>query len=319
MPRTNPWDAIHKPSVGGQLTARRIDAAHHHDIYWALNEKGAYILLFKLKTLMTGVTSTPRLRGVDVEWINNPPQLMLILQNENEWEIFASLCEDLVAATRNITTCEQTVHVILHRLERWRRFLSRGTGNHLSIQQIIGLLGELTFIYDDLLPKFGPQAISFWNGPSGAPQDFAIGTTAFEVKARSTRSPSKILISSADQLWPMHPVFFLVVYPIGLSATEGRGVSLRAMVERVRAMLDQDSQIDIFEDKLVEVGYMDIPEYDDSKFEIGAPEFFQVREGFPRIELSAVPDGVTELGYAIHLDRCRPFAATVDWDAIRRG
>jgi hypothetical protein len=186
----------------------------------------------------------------------------------------------------------------------------------LTEQEIRGLFGELTFLHQELIPRFGANAVALWNGPEGSPQDFAIGSAVVEIKTRSGAGPTRIQISSPDQLWPLLPEMYLGVYYLALVTDPGQGKSLKTLVDLVRSEVDVAGFRETFESRLEAVGYLDLPDYSAEFFLAGPLESYEVRQGFPMIGPGSVPDGVDHVTYAIQLDRCQPFLKPIDWATI---
>ena len=110
----------------------------------------------------------------------------MLLKEDGNWEIFLSLCNDLIQATRQTDDTSSAVKAILRRLTRWQEFLKKSRINVLSEEEIKGLIGELIFIKNHLIPAFGnDQAIKYWQGPEGLPQDFNVNDSAIEVKCQN--------------------------------------------------------------------------------------------------------------------------------------
>src|SRR5258708_17450041 len=125
----------------------------------------------------------------------------MLLNDKGNWELFFSLCNDLVEATDHINDSAEAVQKIMIRLNRWHEFLKKRHPGLLSEEKILGLIGELLFIKNHLIPVFGPgQSIKFWQGPEGLPQDFNVNESAIEVKCQSASRSDTVRISSADQL-----------------------------------------------------------------------------------------------------------------------
>ena len=67
-----------------------------------------------------------------------------------------------------------------------------------------------------------------------------------------------------------------------------------------------------FESKLAESGYSDEHDYSDRCWIIGGFQFFEIREGFPRIAGSELPSGVQDVGYKLEIKQCKEYQAEAD-------
>ena len=221
----NPWNNISLPSK--DIAARRIDHTHPLDLFWATDHLGRYLFIFEFCPESTPQKiSLPDLVGIQTIYIsanNNSvkDRFILLLNEQNNWEIFLSLCNDLVQATRHSENSPQAIISILNRLDHWREFLKNNRPGLLSEEKILGLIGELLFIRNYLIPIYGVgQSIKFWQGPEGFSQDFNVKGCVIEVKCQSAAVSPYVKISSADQLCPQLPELYLFVATLGKTPSE---------------------------------------------------------------------------------------------------
>lgn len=309
---SSPWTGIEGTAAAGELRARRADAAHPHDFFWALDSLGQKILMFQGESLVLDRV-LPSLKGVAVEL--SKERLLLRLLDASAEEIFKTLCCSLIERTRRVSSPQAALVTLLAHLEKWQHFLGRSNGGLLADNEVRGLFGELSFLKEDLLPRFGEASVQFWNGPFGNPQDFTIGTSAFEVKTTSVGAPPVIAISSAEQLWPVGGALHLVHYGIGETAEVGKGAqSLSALVSSIRSFLSDETR-EAFDDRLLKAGYTDRAEYERRYFAVSPARYFEVRGPFPRLMAEDIPAGVRNVRYGIELAACLPFERQPEWKA----
>lgn len=312
--RDDPWVGIADNAPEGQLHARRVDASHPHNFFWAIDSHGHRLLVYRSAELATD-RLLPSLRGISVEL--NADSLVLRLQQQNDLEIFTTLCLSLVERTRNTQLGTDALDSILVHLERWQRFLGKVPAGLLTDEEVRGLFCELKFLEVELVPRLGPKVVDCWHGPAGHPQDFAVGTTLFEIKSHLAGTGPVISISSAEQLWHVGGELFLVVYTIGASPQKTVGsTSLLDLVNHVRGLLQAQNELDSFDNRLAGMGYFDHPDYDRTFFSVTRPEFFRVEAGFPRIDRNSIPPGVCRLRYGIELSACIPFRSVPEWQGL---
>ena len=185
--------------------------------------------------------------------------------------------------------------------------LAKGRGQPLSPEKQVGLFGELHVIANLLIPTQGAEkTIAEWVGPSGAPQDFQSNACAMEIKTTRGNLPQTIKISSARQLQG-DTVARLFLVRIALDSQPSVGVSLTEMVTQIGSSLAGNSLFAMnFRDKLAEVGYHDehAKLYEEPKYQIRSVVFYDVRDGFPRIQEKDLPVGIGELSYEIETSAC---------------
>ncbi|BDU71551.1 PD-(D/E)XK motif protein [Mesoterricola silvestris] len=314
--KADPWFQISRPASPGQLKALRMHPDHPHEIFRTRDHSGAIGISIAFRDVVSFPAILPRLRGITIRNGNAPAQLLLTLHGEADSDLFNALSEDLARSCAEERDCQAALNAVLGRLDRWQKMLAHDRKGLLTEQEIRGLFGELTFLHEELIPRFGPSAVAFWNGPDGSPQDFAIGSSVVEIKTRAGSGPTRIQISSPEQLWPLLPKLFLGVYYLALVTIPGQGRSLRDLVDLIRTEVDVPGLRETYESRLEAVGYIDLPEYGADSFLPGPLDTYEVRQGFPMIAPGSVPDGVEHVTYAIQLDRCQPFLKAIDWAAI---
>lgn len=316
MPRENPWQGIGAAS-GSRIRARRVSEVLKHDFYWATNVDGQYTFLLQVESDPGEWGPVPELRGITVGYYRNARQVQLILNDRADWEMFLVLCNDLIQAADECVTPRDVMDSLMARLVRWQRLLSRGPRKILDDRAIRGLIGELLFLRDELVPRFGSRAVEFWQGPARLPQDFAVGGYLFEVKTHLVGDAPKIYISSPSQLWGGASPLFVVVIPLAHCGRHSPGmVTLTRLVDQLTKMMVGKPQLEVLESRLIESGYFPFPEYEDATYAASPPKWYEVRSGFPKIAENAIPPGVEDAKYAIRTIACEPFEAKPDWKVV---
>lgn len=300
----NPWKTL-PPGQAGTLSALRIPGLTSLDAFWARKPDGRLALLVALDQLDDIPVEVPILRGVEILVLPSERQLQFVLEPGGEWGMFHALCMDLLSASNEASEQAGALQLLVRRLLRWQRLLSKGGGKLLDERAVRGLIGELLFMRDRLIPQAGAAAVEFWQGPEGLPQDFVCAGRLIEVKTYAAGSNPSVRITSAEQLSSGDVPLFLHV--ICLVRQEG-ALCLPALVDEIRFLLSTHLQADAFEEKLLTMGYVDLPDYRSMTYAVTSVHDYQVRDDFPRLTVAHVPAGVTDVSYSIDLVSLRPFA-----------
>lgn len=317
----NPWEEIKVPSH--DLLYRRIDPEHPLKLLRARDTYSRFLFIYEFPFSDQIPDKFPVLNGIDIhlrvpeEGKSGPCMLLLVLKDKKEWQIFLSLCNDIVSSTRQLEQHAQATRVILRRLKRWQIFLQRSRSGLLPEKEIKGLIGELLFIKKHLVPSFGAgQAVQFWQGPEDSPQDFNVHNCAIEVKCQLGTSTPKVQISSANQLCSQLPEMFLYVITLGKMEPEAKDVvNLPILIKELREQLEIDSPSDLeqFNNMLYQTGYIDSEEYEQFSYIPVSEKMFEVVAGFPRICPEELPSGIERVTYNIKLADCESYIASPDW------
>lgn len=307
----DPWADIETMVSAGKLRARRADATHPYNFYWALDSQGQRILMFVGDSLVFD-DALPNLKGVAVEL--SKERLLLRLLDSRAEDIFRVLCCSLIERTRRASSSQSALVVLLAHLKFWQHFLGKTNAGLLTDNEIRGLFGELWFLKMELFPRFGQDCVQFWSGPFGHPQDFAIGTAAYEVKTTLVGAPPAISISSAEQMWASGSSLYLVHFGIGeVGSNRENSQCIATLVNELRSVLSLDMQ-DAFNDRLLALGYTDRIEYKYNKFEMTQARYFEVRGNFPRLLAENIPSGLKNIRYSIELAACQNFEISAPWE-----
>jgi len=317
----NPWEEIQIPSQ--DILYRVIDSEHPLRLLRARDIYGRFLFIYEFSSSDHIPDKFPELNGVDIH-LQGPEQspagnymLLLVLKKNKEWQIFLSLCNDLVSSTKALEKQTEATLIILRRLKRWQDFLKRARSGLLPEKEIKGLIGELLFIKRHLIPAFGSgTAIQFWQGPEDTPQDFNVHDCAIEVKCQLGTTTPVVRISSADQLCSQLTEMFLYVITLGKSdEITIVAVNLPSLINEIRNQLESDSPADLerFNDLLYQTGYIELEEYKRFNYIPASEKMFSVKDDFPRICSEDLIPGIERVTYNISLFDCEPFSATPAW------
>lgn len=312
MMKTNPWETL-SPAV--DTNDLNICFAHRQkslDFMWAKDSFGN--LLFLLHTDSKNIINLkiPNLNGIkiDLGHFHKKKQLTLALTNQDDTDIFYTLCKDLINCAKNIRDESIAIRFIFLRLEKWQYFLknSKKTADKNFLK---GLLGELYFLKNNLLTKYDPQqALSCWKAPSQSVHDFEINNNTVEVKTRS--SVNSVTISSYEQMHTQLGNLFLFVLTLAECSREQKNaLNIFDIIFEIKKMLNSQNPLllDTFETLLLNYGFLDLGEYNDIYFQIIKSEIYKIEDGFPRIE--SIPNGIEKISYRINLNSCQNFLTDV--------
>ncbi|MFC1621242.1 PD-(D/E)XK motif protein [Candidatus Omnitrophota bacterium] len=311
----NPWGKISKPA--SDVYVRRIDHTHSLDLFWGKDLHGKYLFIYEYsRPEDTGQRKFPDLTGINIfttisKFPKEKNRLILQLKDTGDWEIFYILCNDVVEATRK-SIAGNSLDIILRRVLRWHELLKKDLKHFLSEEKIKGLIGELIFLKKYLIPVFGAeQAVNFWKGPAGSPQDFNVNETAIEVKSQSGISPPRVKISSINQLSPQLPEMYLYVVTLGKAQSDRDDViTLPGLIEDI---VSQAGYMEKFIDLLHMNDYVKSDYYSEFSYILTKEVMFRVEMGFPRLTPDALHRGITKVIYDISLADCEPFKGMPNW------
>lgn len=311
IPNDTPWSGL---EAGGTDT-RRVDAAARWGWFWAVMPRADVALVLQLKSLPAPVPDLPKLRSLEVRFQTLPggPILYIRLKDAAQLELFETLCRDVMAAGELAETESEALELAIGRTFRWHYLLRGGKLDVLSEEAQKGLVGEIE-VLKLLMEAVGTKAaLAAWTGPSGAPKDFELRADCIEVKARRGASQPYIKIANEHQLADVQGrrLWLSVLAVDKVQPPHGR--TLTEHVDDVAGIL-APSLIQEWDRHLADAGYDALHDYSAWRWIVSSPQFHLVSEGFPRI-VAPVPQGVSEVTYAVALSACNPFVS--EWESLR--
>lgn len=304
----NPWENIQKPLNSNSYTAILADKDLSLRLYWAKDFYDNKIFLLQLSSNGEKIKNIEEILGIKVvfEVVNHAQQLSFILMDRTNDDIFYLICSDLLSKTRSISDEQNAIDILLQRLDSWRKFL-KSKRKILDKRGVIGLIGELYFLKNELFPRYGiKNSLNFWQAPLQEKQDFIIHDTAIEIKTKATQN--KITISSYEQLNSELSHLYLYVLTITESdANIKNAINVLDFMNSIKIDIAKEDIecLLIFEKLLLEYGYVNSPLFNDFYLFIGEKSIYDVRDDFPKI--SYIPIGLEQLTYKINLDTCKKY------------
>jgi hypothetical protein len=268
------------------------------------------------KTTDVNISNFSNLQEIQVDLFASPNEsdkniLIFKLLNFEHKDIFAVLCEDLIASIADETNEKKIIREVLNRFEKWKSLFNKIGLQGLKPEEQRGLFGELYFLRKFLQTNSDFLAVvSTWTGTEKQIRDFQSGSWAVEVKTTHGNNHQKVHISSERQLDTTN-LETLFLYHISLEQQQNSGETLNDIVDSVTDILRTETiALNKFKSKIYEVGYFDLRRnlYENIGYHIRQDEFYKVEKDFPRIEENDLRIGVGDVKYSIILSQCAPFS-----------
>lgn len=236
-------------------------------------------------------------------------------QDKRFSDIFPVLIQDAYEYMIEAENETELIRRTVSRLHHWQVFLKNHKKSRLSESAQIGLWGELWFLKSRLLQYLGmDSAVNSWLGPEGKNQDFEFEGIAVEVKTTSANPHERLYISNVRQLEPAG-LDRLYLYHIALAVHHESGMSLPDIIRRLREFIKQSPlSLERFNEKLFKLGYLDSEAswYSRTGYHVLSQNAYLVHEGFPRISLESIPQGVGDVKFSLVLSACSDYKVTPD-------
>ena len=245
-------------------------------------------------------------------------RVVIKLENPSSEKKFVYVMESIAQLISEVEEKEQLKY-LLSELAEWSAFLAPKREG-LTKAQLVGLWGELKIFTEYLLDRLSPrEAVAAYCGIHDAPQDIAQNNFSIEVKTTLQKTPSKISISSLEQLdaWPARQLLVLLI-----AGEEDNGQSVNDLISIISDALMVDRLAQISFQKAVYKKVEGASEKQlDLTFSKGSEHSWDVVENFPALRRREIPEGVVSAKYQIALSHIEDFSTgklVGDWiDGIR--
>lgn len=294
------WNGIN--AFNSSNAMMRIDAQHPLDFFVGMDNENQLQLML-LSSFEPQLI--PRSRAINVtigKRHDNRWAVCFILNEMSVKEQFINLCWDLFESSKNFRKTKDDINCVLARFIKWQRLMEMGRNGLLPLSSIKGLLGELLFLEKYALAKHDIYtAIRGWTGPEKTDRDFVFNEKWFEVKSIDPGA-SEVSISSIEQLDIDYEGSLVVFLLEKTSPTENGSVTLTTQVDRIRDLIKESPvALKIFEDKLLDFGYIDRKEYSDIAYALRGSRWFIVNDSFPRLRRNSMPPQIQKAAYTLSI------------------
>ena len=142
----------------------RVSDSHPLELYLGKNEKGNPTLRYNGAFQPVKVVGNSLLEIKQIKTANYN-SLLFCFNSPDNLSLFYSFCEDIITQTENYTGDNGYVEIV-NRYNQWKKMFY-GSSKLLSENEILGLIGELLFLKDYAVKKYGYiiHSSAFINGP----------------------------------------------------------------------------------------------------------------------------------------------------------
>ncbi|MFE9532624.1 PD-(D/E)XK motif protein [Streptomyces sp. NPDC006691] len=318
------WRELESPQDAPGRSSLRLYPESPLDIFLSVSHPGRQrMLVFRADArsadpIVRSVGRLPKAAGIEINLSavsRVEYELQVILTADGLREVFNPLVTDVAEIAKSAPAAAEALAAAVDRFERWQDLLRAVSKDGLSAEARRGLYGELLVLGDVLLASLGQaEAVEAWTGPTGTNQDFQLSGLAIETKASVAKRPRSIRIASERQLDGTGTPALLLALANLDERRGGSGESLNRRVEGIRQQLTSPAARARFDGLLVQVGYLpghhDL--YEEPRYTLRELRFWHVREGFPRLVESDLPEGVGDCTYHVSTSGLDAYRATAD-------
>lgn len=293
---------IEKFKVGKENnTYQRLDAAFKVNFYVGYNEEGMMSLVIVENGKELQVKSTKVIKVSSKPREDGKIALAFELLDESYQSLFLMFCKDIIISCESVGRENANANAIT-RWKYWKEMFSKRSTTVLDEGEIKGLVGELIFLKEHFLVNYHSDvAISSWMGPLYGHKDFEIDDTWYEIKSVNENA-IQVMINSLEQLESEQEGHLVIIRLEKANSVTSGAIDLNSIVfEIIEKLIDLDD-LNLFNQKLNNVGYVYDEEYDKYKFLHKGTQQYLVNDKFPRIRRKELFSEVGNVKYTIMID-----------------
>lgn len=284
----------------------RYDGQHPFDVYLGIDHAGRKSLALVMSARRERITSTKTIDAQFYKRDDGKLMLSFSLEDDQLRDIFYKFCEDIIESSR-LNRTEDGFAPVVERWETWIKFFAK-TALPLSENEILGLIGEIYFLQNVMIEKYGQDvALESYIGTDRAHKDFEARDTWYEVKSIHN-GVRTVKISSIEQLdSDQAGKLEIITFDQSTPSYEGN-ITLNNVISGFRSALDRKWQLQ-FDEKMRKAGYIEDERYDEYNYLFVRIDEYDVAEGFPKLSKSGLPNGITKASYEIDISAIQGFKA----------
>lgn len=297
---------INKCSLGEFI---KVDENYLVNISLGKSEQDEYCFMVRGKTNRRRFSQTDAISLELSQYDINDKQLVFVLKNNHFEELFFKLILDIFNYMyENKNT---SIELAYRRWSLWRNLFSFKKKNILNNIQIQGLIGELYFLFNYMMKKYGiNEAVLSWGGADYNKKDFEIHNLWYEIKT-TTNHIGEIKISSIEQLDSQFNGY-LIIYTLNKSTIHSNmSLNLNSLVELIGSRINQSEIYDVYTRKLLNLGYSYREEYNNYSFQVVKRRNYLVDEKFPKLTFKNTPQGIKECTYSLDINELEKFKTKI--------
>lgn len=279
---------------------KRINSDHPLELYLGFDNKNRMAFELRENFIPRDIKGTS---SIEITQFENDKYntIRFSLVDEEIKEQFYVFCDDLINYTKNAIAGSGYSSVV-QRFSQWKHLFFLKGSRCLSENQVLGLIGELTYLQNVLFKNFSQSdAILSWVGPNLAHKDFSYDSKWIEIKSVHKKD-SSVHISSLEQLQTSkNEQGFLVIYTFEKMSPKFDGISINKLVTSILKEIEYPDDKANFISKLQSVGYEYNKVYDQYVFNQISVNTYKIEEGFPSLTIETVPKGILKADYDISM------------------
>ena len=288
---------------------KKLDINSGLGIFFGLSHEGNPRLSFMSTVKPPKIESTKLISVYQGKESKNVYWTCFDLLNEDIRKTFFVFCGSLIDAVESIEAENVALQSLKTRYTMWKSMFKDPNAAKVSRESIMGLFGELYFLNEFMIDRFGVcTAVASWGGPEPNSKDFSTGMDWYEVKTVGANA-TKINISSLTQLSSAYIGKLVVIKIESMAESFDNGKSnIGELLNSIIGKIEDEDTEEQFLMKLTSCGI----DLNDStlamSFDVKAVQSYIVDDKFPRLtENNIGRQEICDVKYSLILNSLIPY------------
>lgn len=231
------------------------------------------------------------------------------LLNPNAKEVFYAFCGNMVDSIAGVYNELSALNTLKKRYISWKSMFKGASGKSVSKEVLRGLFGELYFLKNYMLEKYGAiAAVNSWSGPDLKSKDFSIDQEWYEIKTVGA-NVSTVHISSLSQLSSPYYGHLIIIKTESMSSEYDNGEScIKDLFSYIIAQINDETTEGVFLNKLYSYGIDLTDSCFTEKFCVKSVSRYLVDENFPKIsENDIIRKEICDVTYSLIINTLQEY------------
>lgn len=287
-------------------TFQRIDSTYSVNIFVGYDDDGRMALVIAENSTFKQIQSSKLIEVKLKKRDDGRLALSFCLLDTSYESLFLIFCRDIIAVCEKAGN-DLAISSAMIRWKYWKEMFGKKKQTILKKQEVKGLIGELLILKEYFFIKWGEEkAIRSWMGPLLGHKDFEIDNTWFEIKSVNENA-IQVRINSLEQLESEEKGHLVVMRLEETSTVVNNSININELVTDIISLIADVENLNIFQTKLDNIGYVYDEEYDSWNFLYKSRQSYYVDESFPRIRRKNIEGSIGNVEYTILLDGIRNY------------
>ena len=278
-------------------------------VYFGMSNDGFLRLSFLSKAEAPHLESTKALRVTQGEETAGVFWTCFDLLNNEAKSVFYTFCANMADAVSGLKCEPQALIALKKRYIAWKSMFKGISNSTVSKEVIQGLFGELFFLKNYIIGKYGINAaINGWSGPDSKSKDFSIDNEWYEVKTVGANT-ANIHISSLAQLSSQYEGHLVVVKVESMSSEFENGEAcIGDLFSAILSQITDETVENVFLSKIGAFGFELTDLCMSEKYNVKSLNRYKVDAEFPRItETDITRQEICDISYSLILNALKAY------------